>query len=62
MWKMFKTAMALAQNHYPVWRSGRRLRLLRQLVGTTTNDGIVEDISNCYIIWSEPLPNTVMGG
>ena len=31
--------MGLSQNHYQVWNGGRRLRLLRHLVRTTTKYG-----------------------
>ena len=60
MWKTSETATALSQNHYPVWNGGRRLRLLRYLVGTTTKYRIVEDVRDCYGTWLKPLSNAVM--
>ena len=62
VWKTSGTATALGRNHYPVWNGGRRLRLLRHLVGTTTKYGMVEDVRDCYGTRSEPLPNVVTGG
>ena len=61
-WKTSETATALGRNHYPVWNGGRRLRLLRHSVGTTTKYGLVEDVRDCYGTRSKPLPNAVTGG
>ena len=56
-WKTSGTATALGRNHYQVWNGGRRLRLLRHSVGTTTKFGMVEDVWDCYGTRSEPLPS-----
>ena len=38
-WKTSETATALGRNHYQVWIGGRRKRLLRHSVRTTTKHG-----------------------
>ena len=43
-WKTSETVTALDQNYYQVWNVGRRLRLLRHSVRTTTKFRMVEDI------------------
>ena len=58
---MSGTTTALGPNYYPVWNGGRRLRMLRHLVGTTTKYGMVEDIRDRYGTWSELLPNAMTG-
>ena len=62
VWKTFGTATTLGQNYYPVWNGGRRLRLLRYLVGTITKYGLVEDVRDYYGTRSESLPNAVTEG
>ena len=57
-WKTTETATALGRNHYQVWNGGRRLRLLRHSVRTTTKCGMVEDVWDCYGTRPEPLPST----
>ena len=56
-WKTFEIATALGRNHYQGWNGGKRLRLLRPSVGTTTKHGIVENVWDCYGTRSEPLPS-----
>ena len=62
VWKTSGIAMTIGRNYYPVWNGGRRLRLLRHSIGTTTKYGLVEDIRDYYSTWSEPLSNAVTEG
>ena len=62
VWKTSETAMVLGCNYYPVWNGGRHLRLLQYSFGTTIKYWMMEDVRNCYGIWSELLPNMVTRG
>ena len=52
---MTEATMVLGQNHYPMWHSGRCLKLLQHLIKTTTKYKMVEDVWDCYDTWLEPV-------